>query len=163
MKVIIAVDDSPYSMNVVDAVLHRQWPKGTQFKVLTVVEPVCCDEDAEPEIVNLISDLTERRKKSSIRLGERIRHRIEYAFPEMSVHVEIREGLPRTEIINAAVDWSADKILLGAHGKDVCPHNLIGSVSRSVALQSPCSIEIIRAKSGKTSETLAAAKTAASS
>ncbi len=152
MKVIVAIDDSPYSGNVVDAVLHRKWPKDTLFKVLTVVEPLCCDDYADCEAASLISELNERRKKSSMRLCERIRHRIEYAFPDLNVHIDVREGLPRTQIVNAAVDWAADKILLGAHGKDVCPHNLLGSVSRSVALQSPCSIEIVRAKTSHTKD-----------
>ncbi len=147
MKVIVALDESPYSNNVIEAVLHKKWPKDTQLKLLTVLEPICCEEDTGPESASLICELRDRRKKACARLCERVRHRIEYALPEVVVHTEIREGLPRTEIVNAAVEWSSDKILIGAHGKDVCPHNLLGSVSRSVASQAPCSIEIIRAKS----------------
>lgn len=146
MKVIVAIDDSPYSTNVIDAILHRKWPKDTQLKLLTVLEPICCDEDAAPEAAKLLCELAERRKKACSRLCERMRHRVEFALPDVVVHTEIREGIARIEIIDAAVEWSADKILIGAHGKDVCPHNLLGSVSRSVALQAPCSIEIVRDK-----------------
>jgi nucleotide-binding universal stress UspA family protein len=63
------------------------------------------------------------------------------------VHFEIRHGSPKTEIIRTATEWEANRILIGAHGHNVCPHNLMGSVSRAVAEHAPCSVEIVKIKS----------------
>lgn len=40
MKVVVAIDDSIFSAQVVKAICHRHWPKDTEFKVLSVVEPI---------------------------------------------------------------------------------------------------------------------------
>jgi nucleotide-binding universal stress UspA family protein len=41
MKIIIAVDDSPSSSELIRSVISRKWPADTNFKILTVLEPSC--------------------------------------------------------------------------------------------------------------------------
>jgi nucleotide-binding universal stress UspA family protein len=143
MKVLLAIDDSPYSLEVVDAAAKRAWPEFTQFKLLTVVEPLynCGDE-----FDNFEEAITFNREKAADKFCKSVRNRLEKAVPGASIHYEIRKGVPKEEIIDAAIDWSADLILMGAHGQRGCPFNLLGSVSRTVLNHSPCSIEIVRAK-----------------
>lgn len=149
MKVIIAVDESPYSKEVVKAVTQRSWPEHTQFKVLTVLEPLCvCPEDFASSIMTpTMSQIQKHRMESAQHLCESIRQQIQESIENAIVHCEVRDGLARREIVDTAVDWKADKIMIGAHGKGVCPHNLPGSVSRAVAGHAPCSVEIVRSKS----------------
>jgi nucleotide-binding universal stress UspA family protein len=147
MKVMIAIDDSPYSKDVVDSIVRRAWPERTKFKILTVLEPLCVScNDSGADFSDSLSDVYRRRRQVAERLCEKIAHKIISAVPTANVDYEIREGLPRTEIINAAVEWAADRILVGAHGRDVCPRNLLGSVSRAIAKQAACSVEIVRPK-----------------
>lgn len=147
MKVIVAVDDSPYSKAVVDAIEKRLWPAHISFKVLTVIEPLCDDADnaVSVESGEPAMEGKEKRRQHAEHLCEKVRHRLEGLVEGAKAHCEVREGAPQIEIINAAVDWMADQIILGAHGKDVCPHNLLGSVSQSVVAHAPCSVEIVRA------------------
>jgi nucleotide-binding universal stress UspA family protein len=163
MKVIIAIDDSPYGARVVDSVVDRRWPLDVDFKILTVLEPLCAcgDDDVLADFSDTLSAIQERRRRAAQRFGERVRHQIESTVLGARVHCEIREGLPRTEIINAAVDWNADRILVGAHGRDVCPHNMLGSVSRAVVNHAPCTVEIVRTDKHRKKQMSAAATTAA--
>lgn len=147
MKAIIAVDDSPMSEELIQNVLRRRWPEHTQFKVLTVLEPICYPSEIEHYASSLVKVFDQRMERAA-KHCEKVRERLEGGIPGASVHFDIREGSAPSQIVDAAVDWSADKILMGAHSKDVCPHNLLGSVSQRVASHSPCTIEIIRRKEG---------------
>lgn len=147
MKVLVAVDDSPYSKHVIDTVLRRHWPEDTQFKILTVLEAPYIDDSDEPQWKEQLIALQSRRHKHMSKLCSEIRDRIESHISNAKAHFEIREGDPKVEIIDAAVDWPADQVLVGAHGRNICPHFLLGSVSRTVAAHAPCSVEIVRAKS----------------
>lgn len=145
MKVIIAIDDSPMSTSLLNTVVSRWWPKDTQFKILTVLEPICLPSEAADFADNLVK-VYDKRMDHATKWCQSARQKLERKIPGAKVHFDIRQGSAPSEIIDAAVDWSADKILIGAHSKDVCPHNLLGSVSRRVATHSPCSVEIVRHK-----------------
>lgn len=147
MKVLIAVDDSPFSKEVIHSLLSRPWSENTVFKVLNVLEPMCLtpSDDDSKELQESLAKMNELRKEAAEIFCERIIHQISKHFPDHKVLSEIRQGPAKSEIVNAAIDWQADKILIGAHGRDICPHNLIGSVSRAVVHAAPCSVEVVRA------------------
>lgn len=145
MKIIIAVDDSPSSGELIRSVMGRKWPADVNFKILTVLEPTCVSyaDLSVSEYAHTASEIYTKRKAAARHHCEAMRHKLEEAVSSASVHFEVREGAPWAEIVSAAVEWSADKILIGAHSKDVCPHNMIGSVSRTVANHAPCSVEVV--------------------
>lgn len=147
MKVVIALDDSPYSNHVLDMVCRRHWPEDVEFKLLHVLAPIDLGNWVEVEMPQVQSELKERRQKHAEKLCGDARHRLEHRVADARVHFEIRHGNPKNEIIKTATDWEANRILIGAHGHNVCPHNLMGSVSRAVAEHAPCSVEIIKIKS----------------
>lgn len=146
MKVIVAIDDSPYSDQIIDSIVKRRWPDNVQFKILTILEPFCncIGEELLTEFSDTLTAIQERRIKACQCLGKRVLDKLESKIPGAHAHIEIREGIPRKEIVNAAVDWQANRILMGAHGRDICPHHLLGSVSRSVVNHAPCTVEIVR-------------------
>jgi nucleotide-binding universal stress UspA family protein len=146
MKIILAVDDSAYSKEVVSSVSERDWPLDTQFKILTVLEPLdCLGEKYE----DMIHGVDAKRKKAIEHLCQATREKLVATIPGAIIHYEIRAGNPKNEIIDAAAEWSADRIIVGAHGQRGCPHNLLGSVSRTVAGCAPCTVEIVREKNTK--------------
>lgn len=150
MKVILAVDDSTYSREVIESVMERDWPIDTEFKVLTVLEPLDCFLGDKFEDSRL--GINEKRKKAVDHWGKSIREKLEATIPGARIHFEVRNGHPKTEIIDVAVEWNADRIMIGAHGQRSCPHNLIGSVSRAVAGYAPCSVEIVRKRNKKSTK-----------
>lgn len=144
MKVLVAIDDSSYSRSMIEAVAHRHWPEDTEFKILSVIEPVSFEEFGKGRWADVIEEALKRRKKTISTLCTDARKMLLSKLPQANIHFEIREGSPKEQIIDAAAEWSADKIVVGAHGRGVCPRFILGSVSRSVASHAPCSVEIVR-------------------
>jgi nucleotide-binding universal stress UspA family protein len=144
MKVVLAIDDSPYSDHVVDAVCHRHWPADTEFKIVSVIEPMELHNSIENEFASEMTKITDKRRRYFQQMDEAARERILEEVPGSIVHFDIRNGNVRDEIISAALEWDADRILVGARGRDICPNRVLGSVSSAVASHAPCSVEIVR-------------------
>lgn len=144
MKVIVAIDDSAYSKHVLDTCLLRQWPHDTEFRLLSVIEPLPVADLGHTQHALLLEKLEADRKHRLEKYLTDARHKLAGSIPGSRVHFELRHGHAKSEIIDSAVEWSADRIILGAHGHDLCPRFLTGSVSRAVATHAPCSVEIVR-------------------
>ncbi len=146
MKVLIAVDDSPYSEAVVDSAVKRNWPKQTHFLILTVLEPIPLDTKNQKEMQALIEEGTEKRRKTAKALVETVSDKLKQQLSADAGKVDctVKEGSPKKEIVESAIEFGADRILIGAQGHGTCAHNLLGEVSRVVAATAHCSVEIIR-------------------
>ncbi len=146
MKVLIAVDDSPYSEAVVDSAVKRNWPEQTEFLILTVLEPIALDTENQKEMQALIEEGTEKRRKTAKALLETVSDKLRKKLSPAAGKVEftVKEGSPKKEIVESAIEFGADRILIGAQGHGTCAHNLLGEVSRVVAATAHCSVEIIR-------------------
>lgn len=59
---------------------------------------------------------------------------------------EIRTGDVAEQIIAAALEFDADLIVLGSHGRTGLGRVLLGSVARNVLYHAPCSVLIVRAQ-----------------
>ncbi|MEW6734272.1 MAG: universal stress protein [Acidobacteriota bacterium] len=146
MKILLAVDDTPYSLEAVKALLARPWPIDTTVRVLSIIEnmtPPATEiwydagtslrlaEQAQQEKIekrtNLLADIAERLK-----VGKFV------------VETVIRQGDPRTEIVDEAKNWLADLIMVGSHGYTGIKRWLLGSVAQSVVSHAPCSVEVVR-------------------
>lgn len=145
MKILVAIDDSPYSKHVINAVKKRRWPKDAEFRVVTVIEPITNEQEVleDLEFTSTIAELEKRRLESARKLCHEAVEKIN-SIPSSRVHFDIRHGKPSTQILKSAVEWPASKILIGAHGRGLCPHGLLGSVSRTVSERAGCSVEVIR-------------------
>jgi nucleotide-binding universal stress UspA family protein len=146
VKVLIAVDDSPYSEAVVDSAVKRNWPKKTQFLILTVLEPIPLEAKNQKEMQALIEEGTEKRRKTAKALVETVSDKLKEKLSANAGKIEftVKEGSPKKEIVESAIEFGADRILIGAQGHGTCAHNLLGEVSRVVAATAHCSVEIIR-------------------
>ena len=142
MKVIVAIDQSEYWPQVIESVLRRKWPKDTQFKVLTVIAPFQWEHANPATWEKSAKEIYEARHQSAQKILTGARHMLEKGIPNAQVHVDLEQGSPRDRILRAAIEWMADKILLGAHGHS--PNRLFGVVPSSVATHAPCSVELVR-------------------
>jgi nucleotide-binding universal stress UspA family protein len=145
MKVIVAIDQTVYWKQVVQAVIERHWPHDTTFRVLTVMPALEWKDLDALESSEIFRELLKARQKTAEEILREARELLSKNIDDCSVHTELRQGSPRSEILDAAVEWMADKIMLGAHGH--MPNRLFpGTVSRSVAQHAQCSVELIRLK-----------------
>ena len=145
MKIIIALDQSEYAAQVLETVSHRRWHRDTSFKLMTVLEPMPFEWEQvhSPTWRKTAQELFDKRNHDAKQMLASARNALLSTLPDCSVHTEIRHGSAREEILEAAVEWSADKIVIGAHGHS--PNGLfLGFVPRSVANHASCSVELVR-------------------
>jgi nucleotide-binding universal stress UspA family protein len=148
MKILLAVDDSEYSVAATEEVTRRPWPNGTTVRVLSVVEPVL-PMAAEPlyggheGFEGLDRELQKRGREITRKTAEDIRSK------GVKTQRIVRTGDPATEIVNEAEECGADLIIMGSHGYTGIKRLLLGSVAVSVVSHAPCSVEIVRAKQGQ--------------
>jgi len=146
MKVIVAIDQTENWKQVIDAVTKRRWPADTSFRILTVVAPEEWQDLEFADTNDILREIVKLRCLTAERILQAARQKLSEAFSDCTVHVELRKGSPRIEVLDAAVDWMPDKIVLGAHGHD-CNRLLPATVSRAVAQYAKCSVELVRLKS----------------
>jgi nucleotide-binding universal stress UspA family protein len=143
MNILIAIDGSDYSQAALKSVIARPWPPGTSVKVLHVVEPPSLLMGREmggydPEFEMVWKALRERARSLVEKAADQLRE------AKFQVSTELVEGDPKSRILDAAMEWHADMIVLGSHGRSGISRFLLGSVSQDVVRHAHCSVEIIR-------------------
>jgi nucleotide-binding universal stress UspA family protein len=62
----------------------------------------------------------------------------------LTTETAVREGDPRSAIVDEAEEWEADLIVVGSHGRTGLSRWLLGSVAQAVVGHAPCSVEVVR-------------------
>ena len=142
IRLVVAVDGSNNSRGAVQAIGARNWPAGTEVRVLGVMDtgialsaattlegtiPVTAEEELRKCLCCAARDAAQELKKSGL-----------LATPQLLA------GKPDEVIIAEAEDWSADAIFLGGRQLSGLGRFLLGSVSSSVAARAHCSVEVVR-------------------
>ncbi len=68
------------------------------------------------------------------------------ALPNHTVTGETLLGPVAKLILEEAINWNADLIVVGSHGRTGVGRFLLGSVADKVASHAPCSVEIVKQK-----------------
>ena len=138
MKILIGIDDSKVSGDVLRAMVTQFRTDHTEVRVLHVLQPVA---PAPPQMAPGYAPELEDKKKPARELVERIAKELRSAGFKVDAAVEV--GDIRERIIDTAAEWSADLIVVGSHGKGI-QRFLLGSVAEFVARHARCSVEIVR-------------------
>jgi len=139
MRILLAVDGSRYSADVMDAVLSRFWPEAGIVRVLSVVEP--------EKVINLSAPaLSATARTEPLKATEEL---VEWVADSLVSYgfqagTAVKPGDPREVIVNEATDWHAELIVMGAYGHSAVRNWQIGSVAESVAKHARCSVELVR-------------------
>jgi nucleotide-binding universal stress UspA family protein len=145
MKILLAVDGSEYSAAAVETVATRPWPSGTTVRVLSSVERIVPPAaevwyDAGGSLEQARQELTSHAEQLTAGVAERLR------AAGLTVEAAVRDGDPRSVIVDEAAEWDADLIVVGSHGYTGLKRWLLGSVAQSVVGHAPCSVEVVRRK-----------------
>jgi len=146
MKILIALDGSPFSDAALEEVARRPWPAGSKIMVLTAFEaPVA----AAPDIWTLPSDYFEQVERSVRLRAESVMERAVAKLtaalgPDIEVKGECVTGAAKRVILDEAEKWKADLIVVGSHGYPAWERLLLGSVSQAVVAHAKCSVEVAR-------------------
>ena len=146
LRLIVGVDNSAFGNAAVDAVFRRQWPAGTQVRLLTVVDTVMAvtsdsymssdikwievdDEEGWDQVRDIFKPSVDKLRSVGL-----------------DAAVMIRRGNPKDEIVEEAQSWRAHSVFVGAKGMRGVDRLLMGSVSSAVSARAHCSVEVVRGK-----------------
>jgi nucleotide-binding universal stress UspA family protein len=142
MKIILAIDGSAPSRDALEEVAHRPWPSPSTLRILSVIQPYT---PPATEIVLASATLEQIRQRQAQDAEQLTRQASERtAVSGLAVETEVREGDPRTAIVDAADDWQADLIVVGSHGRTGVKRLVMGSVAQAVVAHAHCSVEVVR-------------------
>jgi nucleotide-binding universal stress UspA family protein len=151
LRLIIGVDNSLYSHAAVDAVCRREWPSGTEVRLLAVVGTVMAitPDPSQPLELKWIEVGDDENLDQVRQIFEPSAAKLRSA--RLNAAVMIRRGNPADGVIAEAESWGADCIFVGAKGMRGIDRLLLGSVSSAVSARADCSVEIVRSKETMTS------------
>ena len=135
MKILLAVDCSHGSEELVAEVLQQAWPTATHFDVLHVSEPVhawtqtLTAEALEAKAQEVVSDAV-----------------FSLSARGWSCERYFREGDAKKEILKFAEEHHPDLIVVGARRRSNLSRFLLGSVSTAVMRHAKCSVQVVRAR-----------------
>jgi nucleotide-binding universal stress UspA family protein len=143
MRIIVGVDDSPFSAAAVNFVRGMVWPTGTHVDVICAVPLVMV---AIPESYMVMSDQLETLHReqraasgSYVKTVER-----DLAASGLKAEGRVADGDPRDLLLEAAREGHADLIVVGSHGRTGMAKLFMGSVASHVVTHAPCSVLVVR-------------------
>ncbi len=145
MKLLLAIDSSEYSVEATAEIAKRPWPADTVVRVLSVVEPVTPPAaelwyDAGGSLERVQQQMKERAEDLTASASKQLQGK------GLEVETAVRDGDPRSVIVDEAKTWSSDLIVLGSHGYTGIQRLVLGSVASYVVSHAPCSVEVVRRK-----------------
>lgn len=151
MRILLAVDGSPFSEAALSEVASRPWPAASEVKVVTAFQVPMIPT---PEVWAVSSEYLPALEKIAREQSESIVDAAVAALAggldkSLTVSGEVIQGLPREAILEEAEKWNADLIVMGSHGYGAWRGFLLGSVSRAVVTQAKCSVEVVHRRQGQ--------------
>jgi nucleotide-binding universal stress UspA family protein len=144
MKVLVATDGSECSTAALQTVASRPWPEGCRFRVISIPEPfIPLDEFPHLEMKE-VESLNTAAIQDAKRYAESGAEILRKAGLEAESDTPLPHDSDAREIVKEAERWHARMVVLGCHGRHGFDRWTMGSVSEHVALNAPCSVEVIR-------------------
>lgn len=133
MKILLAIDSSSASQNVIAEAATRPWPSGTRFCVLHIVDVLGMGRSLA---------MIDEEKRYGQTLVAAAAEKLVRAGHETSTDILV--GFPRKAVVQYAKEWGADFVMVGSHGQRALSRFLLGSVAQAVLRTAPCSVEVVR-------------------
>lgn len=140
MRILIAIDDSKFSEEALRFAAAHISPQGSEIRIQHVLQPLAFS--TPPQMAPQYAPELESQGKEARELVEGAATALR--TKGFNVETVVEKGDIRLKIIDSAVGWNADLIVLGSHGRTGIPRVLLGSVAEFVARNAPCSVQIVR-------------------
>ncbi len=143
LRLLVAFDGSAGAWKAVYQIADRTWPKGTQIRLVSVIDEKIAAGFAVALALKRQSHGRTARKRFWMKdvVKPALHHLSKTGLTVFSV---ISEGDPAHDLIKEAKRWHAHNVFIGARGLIAIERFLLGSVSTKVAANAPCSVEIVR-------------------
>lgn len=131
LRLIIGIDGSLNAEMAVAQVANRSWATGTAVRLVTATKAFHM-YGTDPVV--------QEQHTQEIQRGATM----PLEATGLLVSSIVREGDPKRVLIEAAREWDADTIFIGAKGHSFLERTLLGSVSYAVAARAACTVEVVR-------------------
>jgi nucleotide-binding universal stress UspA family protein len=145
VRILIGIDASEASRAAVREVARREWPSGTEIKLVAVEDPMTPTFIGRliPAVARAVSE-SNREELRSIE-DELAQCTLLINRDDLNVSTTVREGEPKRVLVQLAEEWRADCVFVGATGVGSrLERFVLGSTSSAVAAQSHCSVEVVK-------------------
>jgi nucleotide-binding universal stress UspA family protein len=140
MKILLAIDDSKFSEAATQFLATQFRPQDSQVMVLYVVEPIAISEPPQMS-PGYYPELEDQVREARIFVERAGRTLCSAGF---EVSTRVAEGDAKSVILDEAVEWHVELIVLGSHGRKGLQRFLLGSVAEAIARHAPCHVLIVR-------------------
>jgi nucleotide-binding universal stress UspA family protein len=140
MRILVAIDDSKSLEELLRAIIMQIRTQDSEVRILHVLQPISVS--TPPQMARSFTPEIEEQKKQAQELIDTATKQI--ASAGFKVDSVIDKGDVKETILDSAIQWHADLIVVGSHGSGGVRRFLLGSVAESVARHAPCSVEIVR-------------------
>ena len=141
MKILIGVDDSPFSKAAIEHVKGAAWPAGSQFVVVSACAPIWIGpgEMASP---GPIAELNQNQETFHKEIAKEATKTLTDAG--LSATGRVERGDARSILVEAARHEGADLLVVGSHGRSGMAKLMLGSVATHVIAHAPCSVLVVK-------------------
>lgn len=141
MKILIGVDDSPFSKAAIEHIKRGAWPAGSEFVVVSACPPIWIGpgEMASP---GPIAEMNEQQEQYHKETAQAAAKALSEAGLKAVGRVEL--GDPRSILVEGARREKADLLVIGSHGRSGMAKLLLGSVASHVVGHAPCSVLVVK-------------------
>ena len=144
VRILFPTDGSRSARMVEHAIETRQWPAGTEVRIVSVIDSAI--SSAAALHVAAIAEWTDPSDTDGqawiYRMVEATARKLRACG--LTVSTTVLHGDPKHCIIDEAERWGAGCIFLGSTGLRGVERFLLGSVSSTVAARAHCSVEVVR-------------------
>jgi nucleotide-binding universal stress UspA family protein len=156
MNIMVAYDGSDCAKAAIDGLRRAGLPHKANALVVCVGETLLPTPSASVDLPQsaqssriagtLVQARAEARqaKAEASALGREGSRRVHRLFPHWGVYSVPVVGVPGEAVIQEAIDWQADLIVVGSHGCNALGRLVLGSVSKHVATEAQCSVRVAR-------------------
>ena len=145
MRILIAVDGSPYSDAALNEVSRRTWPEGSEILIVHAFDPLLAlPSDAWTVPADYYHRIDPAAHKQANSIIDAAVRKLKSDLDDVEIRGKSIIGSPKRVILDEAETFKADLIVVGAHGYRTWDRLLLGSVSQAVVSHAKCSVEVVR-------------------
>jgi nucleotide-binding universal stress UspA family protein len=147
MRILLAIDGSSHSQVAVDEVARRPWPETSATRIISVIQPYTPPATEFVIAGATLEDIRQQQASSAEEITRRAAEALRNSG--LSADTVVREGDPRSSIVDEADEWGADLIVVGSHGRTGLTRWLLGSVAQAIVRHASCSVEVVRQRESR--------------
>ena len=145
MKILLATDGSEYSEGAAKFLRRLNFSQSDEIAILNVIDwvPILSEwESLYPDFQEIRREIAPKVLHSTANILKTVPAKISTSYVE---------GYADKSIVDTAVDFDADLVVMGARGLRGIKSRIVGSVTRLVAIQSPKPVLIVKLSQGEIS------------